>query len=155
MLDTTPPGPLTHVYKGKGQEVSINPGSPNDSDPPDDHHSSDNNRGHSRSLTPRRSGPNPPNPPNDPDDGPPGHDSDHNTEDSDPDCDLTTKAVRKEVMGIFRGISSENSIKTRDPDTFNGSDPDKLSAFFTSCASTFWSKPQTYQKGQVQYHREN
>jgi len=53
-------------------------------------------------------------------------------------------------MGIFKGISSENLIKTRDPDTFNGSDPDKLSAFFTSCTSTFQSKPQTYRKGSAQ-----
>jgi len=40
-----------------------------------------------------------------------------------------TKAVHKEVMGIFRGFSSENLIKTCDPDTFDGSDPDKLFAF--------------------------
>jgi len=57
------------------------------------------------------------------------------------------KAVCKEVMGASRGISSESSIETCNPDTFNGSDPNKLSAFFTSCASTFQSKPQTYQKG--------
>ena len=52
MPDNGSPGPSTHIDKGKGRQVSPDPGLPNDPDPPDDHHSSDNDRGHSRSLTP-------------------------------------------------------------------------------------------------------
>ena len=132
-------GLLTYVNKGKGWEVSIDPGPPNNPDPPGDHHSSDNNQGHSHSLTPWCSGL---NPLNDPDNGPPGH----NTEDSNPDNTHMTKTICKEVMGIFRRISLEILIKTHDPDTFNGSNPNKPSPPLLLVLQPFGQNPRLIEK---------
>jgi hypothetical protein len=88
------------------------------------------------------------NPPDDeggdPDDEP-DHDQDDGLNAQDRVFMWLSEAINNLVCNNCRTSSSDDSkIKVREPDTFDGSEPRKLCAFFVQCELNFQSKPKTF-----------
>jgi len=88
------------------------------------------------------------NPPDDeggdPDDEP-DHDEDDGLNAQDHVFMRLSKAINNLAHNNRRTSSSDDSkVKVREPDTFDGSEPRKLRAFFVQCELNFQSKPKTF-----------
>jgi len=75
----------------------------------------------------------------------PDHDEDDGLNAQDHIFMQLSKAINNLAHNNHRTSSSDNSkVKVREPDTFDGSKPRKLCAFFVQCKLNFQSKPKTF-----------
>jgi len=93
------------------------------------------------------------NPPDDeggdPDDEP-DHDEDNGLNAQDRVFMQLSEAINNFARNNWRTSSSDDSkVKVREPDTFDGSEPRKLRAFFVQCELNFQSKPKTFHSDQA------
>jgi len=93
------------------------------------------------------------NPPDD-EGGDPDDEPDHDKDDglNAQDCVFMwlSKAINNLACNNRRTSSSDNSkIKVHELDTFDGSKPRKLCAFFVQCELNFQSKPKTFRSDQA------
>jgi hypothetical protein len=60
-----------------------------------------------------------------------------------------SEAIENLARNTRKSLSKDSKVKVREPDTFDGSEPHKLSAFFVQCELNFQNKTRSFRSDQA------